>query len=164
MKKALFVVLLFLISSFKHPFYLSVTELKYNASQKELQGSVKLFINDFEDALKRLHGKTVDLINPKDTIQLNKVLKDYLQKHLLIKINDQTTAYELLGFEKEQEAIWMYIEVKNCPEPKKLELENTLLYDFIKEQTNIVHFESVNINKSSKVSWPEKKILFDLKN
>lgn len=164
MKKVLILCLLFFLVSFKHPFYLSVTELKYNPAQRALQGSVKLFINDIEDALKKINGKTIDLVNPVDSSKTNQILKTYLQKRLLIKVNGLDKTYELLGFEKEQEAIWLYIELKNCPQPKKLELENSLLYDYIKEQTNIVH---VNINgeaKSSKVTYPEKTLAFNFGN
>lgn len=164
MKKVLILGFLFFLVSFKHPFYLSVTELKYNSSQHTLQGSVKLFINDIEDALKKINGKTVDLINPVDTSKTIEILKTYLQKRLLINVNGVNYHYELLGFEKEQEAIWLYIEVKNCPQPKKLEVENSLLYDYIKEQTNIVHMEMNGETRSSKVTFPEKKLFFGFGN
>lgn len=161
MKKVLILCLLFFLVSFKHPFYLSVTELKYNSSQRALQGSVKLFINDIEEALKKINGKTIDLVNPVDTSKTNQILRTYLQKRLLIKVNGVDKTYELLGFEKEQEAIWLYLEVKNCPIPKKLELENSLLYDYIKDQTNIVHVDVSGQTKSSKVTYPEKSLGFD---
>lgn len=161
LKKILFFSFLIFLFSFKHPFYLGVTELKYNPKEKALQGSVKLFTNDLEAALKRIHGKTIDLIHPKDTLKTEKMLDDYLQKRLLIKINGLVKNYELLGFEKEQEAIWMYIEIKNCPVPKKLSFENSLLYDYIKDQSNIVHIEVGTEKKSLKVNNPEKHLLFE---
>ena len=40
--------------SFKHPFYLSVVDLKYNNKEQLMQGSIKVFVNDFEDALTKL--------------------------------------------------------------------------------------------------------------
>lgn len=164
MKKVLILCLLFFLVSFKHPFYLSVTELKYNSSQGVLQGSVKLFINDIEDALKKINGKTTDLVNPVDTPKTNEILKTYLQKRFLIKVNGVDKTYELLGFEKEQEAIWLYIELKNCPPPKKLDLENSILYDYIKEQTNIVHVDMNGETKSSKVTYPERSLGFNFGN
>lgn len=153
--------LLILFFSFKHPFYLSVTDLKYNPAAKALQGSVKIFTNDLETALKKVHGKTVDLINPKDTVATQKLLDDYLKKNLRFKINGQQKTYTLLGFENEQEAIWLYIELKNCPLPKKIEVETTLLYDHIKDQNNIIHLEVNGQKKSFKVSNPDKFSVFE---
>jgi len=160
MKTLLAFGLLFFLG-FKHPFYLSVTDLKYNEKEKALQGSVKIFVNDLEGALKKQEGKTVDLVNPKDTVRTKKLLEDYLKKHLAFKINGKAFTYNMLGFEQEQEAIWIYIEAK-CPLPKKLEIENSILYDFLSGQSNIVHLEVKGERKSLKVDNPEKLVVFDL--
>lgn len=156
-----FTCLLILLFSFKHPFYLSVTDLKYNVGEKALQGNVKIFTNDLEGALKKIHGQTVDLINPKDTLKTKKILEDYLKKRLSLTINGQSKTYDVLGFENEQEAIWLYIEIKNCPLPKKIEVDNTLLYDYIKDQTNIIHLEVKAQKKSLKVGNPERLAVFE---
>lgn len=153
--------LLFFVSAFKHPFYLSVTDLKYNAKEKALQGSVKLFVNDIEAALKNANGKTVDLIHPKDTLQSKQQLDQYLKKHLSFNINAKPLSYSLLGFEREEEAIWAYIEIRNCPLPKKVNIENSLLYDLLSGQSNIVHLDVNGNKKSSKVDNPDKALLFE---
>ena len=161
MKHVFIFVLIIFLGSFKHPLYLSVTDLKYNPKEQAIQGSVKLFINDAEDALKKLNDRSVDLVNPKDTLKTNKILSDYLKKRLVIKVNNEIKNYELIGFEKEQEAIWLYIEAKKCASPKKIEIENSLLYDFLKDQMNIVHMEVNGDKKSSKVNCPEKRIVLE---
>lgn len=147
--------------SFSHPFYLSVTDLKYKASEKTMQASVKVFVNDLETALKKINQKPIDLLHPKDTVQLNKVLATYLAKHLTFKLNSEIKLFDFIGFEIEQEAIWMYLEYNNCPSPKKVEIENSLLYDFIKEQSNILKLEVNGKNQSSKVSYPDKLLHFE---
>lgn len=161
MKKILVLGLLRLLFSFKHPFYLSVTNLKYNANEKALQGSVKLFINDIEDALKRTQNHTVDLINPKDTLKTQLILEDYLKKRLSLSLNNEQKNFQVLGFEREQEAIWIYIEFKDCKFPKTLTLKNSLLYDFIKGQSNIIHIEVNGEKKSFKLNNPETVAVFE---
>jgi len=47
------IFILFFCLAFKHPFYLGVIDLKYNSTEKSIQGSIKLFTNDFENALKK---------------------------------------------------------------------------------------------------------------
>lgn len=146
--------------SFKHPFYLGVVDLKYNTKEKNIQGSVKLFSNDFEAALKKIYKQPVDLINSKDKDETEKIIADYILKHFLLKVNGQPKSFTVIGFEKEEEAIFTYIEFKNCALPKTIDIETTLLYDYLKEQMNIVHFECNGIKKSVKVNNPDKKIVF----
>lgn len=161
MKKFIPLLALFFLCAFKHPFYLGLCELKYNEAEHTLQGSVKLFVNDMEDALTKLNGKKVDLINIKDSVATNVLVKTYLHQRLSFMVNDKKVSYHFIGFEKEEEAIWVYIEVLNCPKPKSIKVSNTLLYDFIKEQMNIVQVELANDKKSSKLVNPDKEVLFE---
>lgn len=160
MKKVLIFSAVFFLLAFKHPFYLSVSDLKYNAHEKAIQGTVRLFVNDLESALKKSKGKTVDLINTNDTAQIKKTLNEYLVNHFSLKLNKQLKPFIVLGYEVEQESIWIYIEFRKCSLPKTVEIENTLLYDYIKSQTNIVHLEVKGKTKSLKVNCPESKMSF----
>jgi hypothetical protein len=152
---------LFSSFTFKHPFYLSVTDLKYNEAEKSLQGSVKLFTNDLEDALKRIYKVQIDLINGKDKASNTKILEDYIKKNLSVKTNSQAVKLTVIGYEQESEAVWIYLESGETSVPKKVEIENALLYDYLKSQINIVHCEVKGQSKSSKVTNPEKKIVFE---
>lgn len=161
MRKVLvFVIIIFLVA-FKHPFYLGVVDLKFNSKEQTIQGSVKLFTNDLESALKKLHKKPIDLINVSDKETVSKILFSYLKERLKFKINGKSLNYKLIGFEHEEEAIWMYIECDKSELPKKIEIENSLLYDYLKDQMNIVHIEVNDSKKSQKVSCPEKTLKFD---
>lgn len=161
MKKIPLIFLTLLVFSFKHPHYVSVTELKYNSLEKTIQGSVKLFVNDFENALKLLSKEKVDLIHVKDTSKTNKMVSKYLRDRLVISINNLPLNYRFLGFEHEQDVVWIYFE-GTCGLPKKILMDNSLLYDFLKEQTNIVHVEANGKKQSSKATNPDKRIVFNL--
>lgn len=159
--KVLILATFIFLCGFKHPFYLGVTDLKFNVKEKALQGSVKLFINDLEGALKKANNKTIDLINVKNKEEITFILSDYLKKHFALKVNGKACAYKLIGFEKEEEALWMYVEFEKSDIPKKVEIENTLLYDHLKEQMNITHIEVNNTKKSLKTNNPEKTLQFE---
>jgi hypothetical protein len=161
MKKVLILVTIFFLTSFKHPFYLSVTDLNYNSRDKAVEGSVKIFINDLETALKNINKKNTDLVNVKDTAEVTRQLTSYLKNHLFLRVNGKDKPFKLIGFEKEEEAIWIYLEFANCDLPKKAEITNTILFDYIKDQTNIVHLEVGKDKKSAKVSYPDKILTFD---
>lgn len=161
MNKLIIFCAVFFLFAFKHPIYMSVTDLKYNAMEKSIQGSVKLFINDAEAALKKVNAKSIDLINSTDKEDTKKILDNYLKKRLILKMNKELKSFDVLGYEIEEEAVWIYIEFKKCATPKKIEIENTLLYEHLKTQTNIVHFDVNGKTKSYKVSNPEKMVLFE---
>ncbi|MCW3077141.1 MAG: hypothetical protein JWO32_1750 [Bacteroidetes bacterium] len=158
--KVLLISFLFFSFGIKHPFYLGITDLKYNPKEKSLQGSAKLFTNDLEDALKKIYKVQVDLINGKDKTSLNNIVGDYLKNHLKLKINGKPMKAAFLGFEHESEAIWMYFEYEKCAVPKKIEMENSFLYENIKSQINLVHCEVNGNTQSSKVTNPDKNLSF----
>lgn len=148
------------LSLLPHPFYVSVTELKYNSQKSSIEISCKMFSNDLEDALKKTNGKPIDLLNPKNKPEVEKLLFNYIANRLTIQVNGKTEKYGYIGYEKEEEAIWTYLEITHCQKPQNISIENKLLYDFLKEQINIVHFESGTYKESSKVTNPDSKITF----
>ena len=155
--------LILLFSGVAHPFYLSVTEMKYNASNETIEISCKLFTNDLETALKKLTDNPVDLIHPHDRKEAEKILFGYIVKRLNITLNGKNRNLKFIGYEKEDDVIWVFMEIEKCEAPKQVTVNTGLLYDFLKEQINIVHFE-VNGNKqSSRVVNPEKEINFEVK-
>ncbi|MCD6066885.1 MAG: hypothetical protein K0S33_1711 [Bacteroidetes bacterium] len=144
-----------------HPYFVSTTEINYNNPGKTIEITCRMFTDNLEEALKKIYKKEVDLLHPKDKKETEKLLADYINKHLKITSNGQKLPLEIIGFEKEEDAIWAYLEIKKDISPKTVSIENSLLYDFLPNQINMVH---VMVNgtsrQSSKVSNPDKKIDF----
>jgi hypothetical protein len=113
-----------------------------------------------EDALQRTSKKNIDLLNPKNQVETDSVLLNYISKRLAIQVNSKKQLLNYIGYEKEEEAIWTYFEIKNCAVPKKISVETHLLYDYLPQQINIVHDDINGTKKSSKVTNPEHRIEF----
>lgn len=160
--KNIILICLFLFSGKPHPFYLSVTELKYNEKNKTMEVACKMFTNDIEGALKKLSGKKIDLINPKDKKEVEKLLFDYVTKRLIINLNGKVRTLKYIGYEKEEDVIWTYMEIEKCEKPKQINVSTSLLYDFLKDQINLVSVESGTYKQSSKVTSPEKELKFTI--
>jgi len=156
------VVSAFLLFTGAHPFYLSVTDLKYNDKRKAMEVSCKLFTNDFESTLKKLNNKAVDLLHPKDKKETETLVAEYINKHLLININGKKRTLHFIGYEKEEDAVLVYLEIEKCETPKQLLVNTSLLYDYLKEEINIVRLDVHDNSKSSKVSNPDTEIKFSL--
>lgn len=148
---------------FAHPFFVSVTDIKYNHATKAIEISCKMFTNDLEGALKKTSGKSLDLLNPKDKKEVEAVLSAYIKKRLVIQLNNKPINYSFMGFEKEEDAIWTYFEFNKVEQPKQVSVDNKLLYDFLKDQTNIVNVEVSGTKKSYKVLNPESSMSFEFR-
>ncbi len=121
-----------------------------------------MFTNDLEEAIKRSSGKSTDLLNPKDKKEVDRELTEYICKRLLLTIDGKACSLKYLGYEKEEDCIWTYLEIEKITKPKDLKIQNSLLYDYLKEQINIVHVEVGTFKESSKVSNPDSKIEFKI--
>ena len=150
----------FLISlvSFIHPFFVSVTEMNHNAKDKTLEISCKLFADDFEKGLEQVYKTPIDISNPKDKKQTEQFIADYLKKHLLLKIEGKAVQIEYLGFEKEGEATWCYLQVTNVTSVKKMEITNKILYEAFNTQINIMHVTVNGERKSDRLNYPDATV------
>jgi len=144
-----------------HPFYVSVTEFNYNQKDKVLEISCKLFAEDLENALKTLNKINIDIIHPKDPKLLEKYIFEYLAKHLQLKINGKAVTLQYVGYEKEQEAVWGYLQVNNVPPVKRLEVMNNILYESYTTQISIMHASVGSSRKSTKLVYPDKEASFE---
>ena len=143
-----------------HPVYMSVTEINYDVARKSMGMVCKIFITDFEFVLKKYH-KGVDLLNPSRKKTSDVWIDEYIQKNLKISLDQKRCEFKYLGFEREDDALMVFYESPKINLPKQLVVENTLLYDFKKEQMNIVHVEINGERKSRKLTQPDISLKFE---
>jgi hypothetical protein len=146
--------------SLNHPFYISVTEISHNATDKNLEISCKIFTDDFETALAKANGAKIDLFNPRDKQAVEKQIAAYIRKHLVIKLDNKPVVLEFVGFERENEAVWSYLQAGNTPAPKKVDINNDLLYDSFNQQINLMHISVGGSRKSTKLNYPDASASF----
>lgn len=145
----------------RHPLYISVTEMNYNATDKNLEISCKIFTDDLEKTLANNYKTKVDLTTPADKNEANRVVREYVKSHLLLKIDNKAAALEFVGFEKENDAVWSYFEVKNITvAPKKIDVVNSILYEAYDKQINLMHVSVGGNRKSTRLNYPDKEAGF----
>ncbi len=143
-----------------HPFFVSVTEIQHNKKEKTIDISCKIFTDDFEKTLRQNYKTHVDLINPSDKIMMDKLITDYVRKHLQITADTKPLQLQFAGYEKDEEATWCYFQVNNVSSIKNIEVTDNLLFEYKKEQINILHVIVNGKRKSTKLDNPESKISF----
>jgi hypothetical protein len=139
-----------------HPFYVSVTEINHNAKDKTLEISCKMFAEDLEQTLEKNNKVTLDISLDKDKASFDKYIPDYISKHLAIKIDGKPVKLSYVGFEKEKESAYCYFQIDNISSLKKIDIDNSLLYDFNENEINIMHVTVNGKRQSTKVNYPDK--------
>jgi hypothetical protein len=129
-----------LIQSLFHPFYRSLTEIKYNSKENSLEISQKIFWDDLEVHLTELYQGKIDFLKPKDKADLDKKLKQYILQNNEILVNGKKVELNYLGYEIEEDAAWFYIEAKQIPRPQQVEVRNSILHQHFSSQQNIINF------------------------
>lgn len=153
-------LLLFLGLHFSHPFFVSVTEIKHNQTNHSLEISCKMFSDDLEKALEKQYHVQLDLIKPTDKTQINKLIYDYVKKHLLISTDGKALNLTYIGYEIQDDGVWSYFEVKGVNAVKQINIHDDLLYEQHPEQINMMHVIINNQRKSTKVNNPDADVSF----
>ena len=125
-----------------HPFFISLTEMRYNPQSKKMEIAQKIFWDDLEVALGSEFKEKVDFLKPKDKAKLESQLKTYLLKHNQVWVNGKSVTLTYLGYEVEEDAAWFYLESSATEIPKSVEVQSTVLLKDFDGQQNIVHVYS----------------------
>lgn len=143
-----------------HPYYISVTEIEYNAMAGQVGVACKIFTDDFEEALKEETRLSVDITNTRDTVLLKKQMANYLKQHLRFKADGHLLNTVFIGFEIEGEATWCYIQADEVPPYKTLGVFNDLLYQYKREQVNFMHYKNGRNKQTVRLTQPETMSIF----
>jgi len=149
--------LFFGITNFtKHPLHVSTTEVNFNAKDKSLEVSCRIFSDDFESILAKNYKQKTDLNNAALKPAMDDLIKKYITAHLQLKANGKTVNMNYIGFEIDHEATNIFLEVEKISSLKTLTLNNTILYDLFDDQMSIIHIVKGQTRKSTKVLYPDK--------
>jgi hypothetical protein len=137
-----------------HPFFVSVTEVNHNAKDKTIEIACKTFTDDLETSIQKSGNVKIDLTNPKDHQAAEKLVEDYIKKHLHLKVDGKPVQLEFIGFERESEAVWSYFQVSNVASVKKIEINTSVLFEASDKQINLLHVTVNGNRKSTKLDYP----------
>jgi hypothetical protein len=137
-----------------HPFHVSVVEINHNPTDKTLEISCKIFTDDFEKVLAKNYQTRIDLINPPDKKAMDTVVRKYIVSHLSVFADGKPGDLVYLGFERDAEAVYSYVQAENISSVKKIEIINKLMHDLFDDQINIMHVTVNGNRKSTKLDFP----------
>ncbi|WP_338408111.1 DUF6702 family protein [uncultured Flavobacterium sp.] len=163
-KTVLFFILLFGFHSFNtfdiHPLHVSTAEISFNSKQKSIEILCKLYADDFENALRKQNKTKIDFTAPDLHNQMDFIIKQYMQNHLQIAINDKKQSQKYIGFEIDREVVNVYLEIEPAKPFEKIKIEDSILCDIFEDQMNIVHVELFGKRKSGRLNNPNTQLEF----
>ena len=159
-------MLLFLSNSvlslvmFLHSFYVSISEINYNEKTHKLEISTKLFADDLEKALSQNYNQKTDLFN--ELTKASPWIAQYLKENFSIRVNNKNVELNFVGADKEDDAIWIYLESEKLRKLKALEVTNTNLQELYPSQKNLIKITVKGETESLKLTneKPKGKVEF----
>ena len=91
---------------------------------------------------------------------MNGFVNDYIQKNLSFTVNGKAATMGFAGYDKEEQSIWTYFEIKNISSLQKLSVTNTLLHDYNENQVNLIHVKANGKELDTKLDYPAGKAAF----
>lgn len=146
-------------SAGRHPLHLSSTELNCNPKTNTVEVSCRIFTDDFEEALDKKYKMKPDLSSTTRHKEMEGIIGKYMAAHFQLAANGKPVHLNYLGFENDKEAVVVYLESAKISGLRKLETTCTVLYDHFDDQTNIFHVTFNGNRKSSKLTYPENKLV-----
>jgi len=135
---------------FTHDLHMSNTDIHYKSDQKALQLSVRMFIDDLEDAIEKNTDEELILFSDKESPQADSLIEAYINENLKITIDQKPMSGIFIGREMTEDlsAIWSYIEIENVDAFESNNIKNSLLLEMFDDQRNMIHVKVDNKRKA----------------
>lgn len=124
-----------------HEFHFSRCEIDYSKEDDALQISLRIFIDDLEEAiLKEKKIGDLKLCTKKESDNAEEVLLEYLKSKFIINIDGTLGELNFIGKETSDDlmAVWCYFEVPNASPKNEILIENNVLMELFDDQKNMV--------------------------
>ena len=148
MNKLKLILIVFCFGFSTHKYYVSTSLFNFTDSNS-LQITVRLFKDDFKDALKKkfsINDVLTDDMLIGSTFHSN--INNYFNSFLTVSFDDVINKLNFLGLENKNDMFVFYLEIEKLPSFNIISLDNKLLFDLYSEQQNIIHVKKNGVKKS----------------
>jgi hypothetical protein len=148
MNKFKLLLIIFCLGFSSHKYYVSTSLFNFTDTNS-LQITIRLFKDDFKDALKKkysINRVLTDQVLIDSTFHSN--INNYFNSFLTVSFDGVKTKLNFLGLENKNEMFVFYLEIEKLPSFNVISLDNKLLFDLYSEQQNIIHVRKNGIKKS----------------
>jgi hypothetical protein len=154
----LFIIPLFAFTSL-HKYYISVTQINYIEEKQSLQITSRIFVDDFENALRARYNENLTLSGNNGLETGDVYIQKYLKEKITIKINNKKANLTFIGKEYDGDIMRCYLEVEGVKNIESIEISNQVLFELFEEQQNILKIKISPQQKSAILSVKNKTVV-----
>ena len=155
----LFFITLFPITSLQplgHKFYLSVTQMEFDADNNRITAISRVFVDDLEETLRQRYDVQLALGTDREDEMASFYISRYVEQKLIVEMNNEPLKFSFAGFTYQNDQIVLLSEFSVIPSDEyEIKVTNALITDAYSEQQNLVHFR-MNQKKQSEVLAKER--------
>ena len=156
-----FLYCLFLAVSL-HNFYVSTTSVRFVPGEKSLQITTQVFLDDLEGVLRQIGNDKTQLTPVVAQEQIDSLIEDYFRKNITFKAHGEIVDFDFLGKVYKSDVLISYMELQLDTLAPPLSIENTIFFDYLPDQKNIIHLNLASKRKSF-LAVPSKSV-FEIPN
>ena len=145
-----------------HPLRLSLSQIEYEAAEKSLSITLRLFLTDVNEALVfDPYSTQLSFCQANEAPEADRLLLEYLAQFFYVVINGETVALEIerkeLSGQGDNTALGVTFVSYRAEELVSLEIKNAVFTDLFFDQSNIVYVykngnpTSLMLNKSTPI-------------
>ena len=152
-----------------HNFYVSTTSIRFVPEEKSIQITTQVFLDDFESVLQKFGNKKTKLIPEVSQDEIDSLVEDYFRKNITFKSRGKTMDFDFIGKVYKSDVLVAYMELQMDSIMSQFTINNTIFFDYLPNQKNIIHLKGSSKRKSflavfSKPLFEVPNYFFDLKN
>ncbi len=155
----LFFITLFPLTSLQsldHKFYLSVTQMEFDADNNRITAITRVFVDDLEETLRQRYDVQLALGTDREDAMASFYIARYVEQKLIVEMNNEPLRFNFAGFTYQSDQIVLLSEFSVIPSDEfEIKVTNALITDAYSEQQNLVHFR-MNQKKQSEVLTKER--------
>ena len=131
-----------------HNFYVSTTSVRYVPNENSFQITTQVFLDDFESALRLNGNENISLTPDGSQVKIDSLIEDYFRKNIIFNAKGEKMNFDFLGKVYKMDVLVAYMEFKIDTIVSPLSIKNTILFDYLRDQKNIIHLKLASKRKS----------------
>ncbi|RPG63741.1 MAG: hypothetical protein CBC02_009995 [Flavobacteriaceae bacterium TMED42] len=131
-----------------HNFYVSTTSVRFVPDEKSLQITTQVFLDDFEAVLRQNGNDKTRLTPEVDQGEIDSLVEEYFRKNITFMAHGKIMDFDFLGKVYKSDVLVAYMELQLDSIAPPLSIENTIFFDYLPDQKNIIHLKLDSKRKS----------------
>lgn len=127
--------------SWSHKFYVGIFQIEHNAGKQRLEITCRIFADDLDKALEKKFNGSFHFSDGKADASETAKLQQYLKEKFSVKCDGVATNLEFKSTELENGVLLIYFTANKVKSPKTVWVKNTMLFDYMTSQQNIIQLK-----------------------